>query len=112
MFFLFSCSLIFKGALNFNPKPNNLKTFKTLKQPQQHHADTDAVDRVDGTPVRDPALIEHLLYCCDLATMAYCPTKEAMCDAADIKVRALFVVVFFGVCGCSVFLCVPSLCLC
>jgi hypothetical protein len=62
--------------------------------------------------VRDPALIEHLLYCCDLATMAYCPTKEAMCDAADIKVRALFVGVFFLGVWVRFFLCVPSLCLC
>ena len=71
----------------------------------QHHADTDAVDRVDGTPVKDRALVEYLLYCCDLATMAYCPTKEAMCDAADIKVLLLLLLLLFLLllrcCGCA-----------
>lgn len=52
----------------------------------QHHATTDAVDDIKGREVTDVATIEWLAYCTDLATIAYCPTKQKICEAAGIRV--------------------------
>ncbi|KAI7845000.1 hypothetical protein COHA_001366 [Chlorella ohadii] len=53
----------------------------------QHHAETRAEDAIRGTPVRQPTMLRWLLYCCNLAMGAYCPTKETFAAAVSCKVE-------------------------
>lgn len=52
----------------------------------QHHMETRAEDAVRGTPVRNPVMLTWLLYCCNLAMAAYCPTEQEFAAAANCKV--------------------------
>jgi hypothetical protein len=53
----------------------------------QHHVETRAEDAIRGTPVRHPTMLRWLLYCCNLAMAAYCPTKETFAAMMYCKVE-------------------------